>query len=87
MNSSYYVYENWTVRPKKAIVHSGNCSFCNSGRGIRQSTTGRNGRWHGPFRSLSDADQVAEATGHERTERCRICLGSPTNRRMRTGDN
>ena len=87
MNSSFCVYENWTSRPKKAIVHSGNCSFCNSGRGIHQRATRRNGRWHGPFHSLGDAHQAAEATGRERTESCRVCLGSSTNRLTPTGDN
>ena len=82
MSHSFYVYENWTVSPKKAIVHLGACSFCNSGRGVHQRASGRNGRWHGPYSSLlNEADQAAAATGRERREHCRFCLGKPANRR------
>ena len=84
MSNSFYVYENWRVSPKKAIVHLGACSFCNSGRGLHRRASGQNGRWHGPYSSLYDADQAAAATGHERREHCRFCLGDPASRRRLT---
>lgn len=59
--STYWVYENWTVRPKKAKVHIGQCSFCNEGRGTDRGARHRNGDWHGPLNSLRDALELATA--------------------------
>jgi hypothetical protein len=53
----YWVYENWTH--KRVRVHDANCSYCNDGRGIQASHSGRNDKWHGPFDERSTAFAVA----------------------------
>lgn len=59
----YWVYENWAAE-SKAVIHSGDCRFCNDGAGTGRNTRGdRNGRWHGPFASTLDAEGAAHATG------------------------
>ena len=62
---NYYVYRNWRVRPIKARIHLGSCSFCNWGKGTGRGTPGRNGKWHGPFEMFGQAYQFAAATGGE----------------------
>lgn len=67
---TYHVYENWTVH--KAKVHFSDCSFCNNGKGIHPDAGSYNGRWHGPFATLHEALQVAQATG-EPVSKCKFC--------------
>ena len=26
---NFYIYENWQAGPRKAVIHVGNCGFCN----------------------------------------------------------
>lgn len=80
---SYWVYESW-VAENKAVVHSSSCGFCNNGAGRGTNIHGdRNGRWTGPFGTLSDAACAAEATGRPtRQHRCvatsPVATSSPT---------
>jgi hypothetical protein len=52
---SFYVYQNWRVRPHKAMIHAGSCSFCSDGSGRRGDYGDENGKWHGPFDTLDQA--------------------------------
>lgn len=67
---TYHVYQNWTVH--KAKVHFSDCSFCNNAKGIHPDAGPNNGRWLGPFATLYEALQVAQATG-EPVSKCRFC--------------
>jgi hypothetical protein len=67
---TYRVYENWTVRPDKAIVHRSDCPYANDGP-IRSPT--KNGQWHGPFASYQEAFEAAEATRREDVRGCKYC--------------
>ena len=59
---NYWVYENWVAR-SKAVVHLGSCPFCNDGAGLGTNVRGeRNGKWHGPFQTIDEAQAVAAAT-------------------------
>jgi len=59
---SYWVYENWTAE-QKAVIHRGSCGFCNEGRGCHKHKLGeKNGRWHGPFETLANAEIEARKT-------------------------
>jgi hypothetical protein len=59
----YYAYENWRARGHKAVVHVASCAHCNHGKGLTTGTKpqiyrGRkreNGKWHGPFETLTGA--------------------------------
>ncbi|MGD0556209.1 MAG: hypothetical protein ABSA93_14675 [Streptosporangiaceae bacterium] len=57
---AFYVYENWTLR--KAVLHRGECRFCNHGRGQRASGETPNGKWHGPYVSedMARSDPAAQ---------------------------
>lgn len=68
---TYWVYDNWTIN--KARVHYGNCSYCNEGRGIHSSSSGKNSRWLGPFGAVDEADDVARRQKRAITDRCSVC--------------
>jgi len=70
---TYCVYENWTVRPDKAIVHRSDCPYAKGGP-VTPAT--RNGRWHGPFATVQEAFQAARRTGRTEVRGCKYC--SPT---------
>ena len=71
---SFYIYENW-VAENKAVIHRGECSFCNNGEGIHQNIRGeKNGRWHGPFDSYEEAREVAESLRNREVRGCKFCL-------------
>lgn len=60
----FWVYENWRARGHKAVLHRGQCLFCNDGRGLSgQGTSPDNGRWLGPFENIDQASQAAHNTG------------------------
>jgi len=67
----YYVYENWTAE-KKAVIHKGLCGNCNDGKGCHPNPLGnRNGKWHGPFNTLEEAESAARGTRRRiRRHRC-----------------
>ena len=70
---TYHVYENWTVRPKKARIHFSNCRYCNDGKGTNKpKKEGRNGRWLGPFDTFQEAQEAALRTGNKPSE-CKHC--------------
>lgn len=68
---SFWVYENWTH--EKAIVHNGDCSYCNDGRGIHGKSSDKNGEWHGPFTDRDAAFQRAKATKRDDVRSCKAC--------------
>lgn len=68
----YWVYENWTIRPQKAVIHDGACRHCQHGKGQHGTTNEANGRWHGPYDSMATANATALQTGWP-VRRCRIC--------------
>jgi hypothetical protein len=70
---TYRVYENWAVRPDKAIIHRSDCPYANGGP-VRPPT--RNGRWHGPFPTIHQALEAARRTGRTEVRGCKYC--SPT---------
>ena len=60
---SFYIYENWTAK-NEAVIHRGSCKYCNSGNGCHPNPLGnKNGKWHGPFTTLSIATAAARKTG------------------------
>ena len=57
--SEFHIYENWRARRHKAIIHRGSCGDCNDGHGKSGGTDSKNGRWHGPFPTLQQAQAVS----------------------------
>jgi hypothetical protein len=72
---SFWVYENWTA-DNKAVIHRGDCSFCNNGAGVHKvKTDGRNGRWHGPFTTCNAALKAAQNLKRA-VRKCKFCAPS-----------
>jgi len=58
---AFYVYQNWQAGPHKAVIHRGECAFCNDGQGRSGGYDPRHVMWHGPFTTIDDARQAARA--------------------------
>ncbi|MCY6371224.1 hypothetical protein [Clostridium ganghwense] len=70
----YYVYENWTA-DKKAVIHRGECRFCNNGKGTGKGTLGEsNGKWHGGYLKYQDAKKKAESLENREVRECKFCI-------------
>jgi len=67
---TYHVYENWMVR--KARVHFSDCRWCNHGKGVHPDPSRDRDRWLGPFATLDEALQAAQAT-REPVSKCKHC--------------
>ena len=68
---SYYVHEDDATSMAK--VHLGACSFCNHGRGMKDTRLPDN-RWHGPFPDRESANGRARATRKRDVAECKVCL-------------
>ena len=72
--TEYYFYHNWTAeKGGKAIIHRGDCSFCNNGRGIHNTGQTRNGQWIGPFNTKFYAIDKAKSVNAARVDLCKKC--------------
>lgn len=67
----YFVYENWTL--KRGRVHRAQCAQCNHGKGKHETDSGRNGKWHGPYRDRALAFKKAESLRHPDMKACGFC--------------
>lgn len=70
--ATFWAYENWVADGHKALVHRGECGFCNYGAGVHGGGQTRNGRLLGPFSSTEDAIAAAERAG-ARVRECTRC--------------
>src|SRR5215813_12024128 len=57
----FFVYENWTAGPRKIVLHRSSCGQCNHGKGRPAGHDANHARWHGPYTTLGDARQAAQA--------------------------
>jgi hypothetical protein len=56
----------------KARVHFSDCPYCNNGKGIHPNASRSYDRWLGPFATLEEALQAAQAT-REPVSKCKKC--------------
>lgn len=68
---AYFIYENWQAGPHKAVLHHGDCGFCNEGKGLAGGSDPHHGRWHGPFQALRQAEARQARMHVEVRKRCR----------------
>jgi hypothetical protein len=54
----FYIYENWQAGPHKAKIHRDSCGQCKDGRGKAGGYDPAHAKWHGPFRTLTQARDV-----------------------------
>lgn len=72
---TYYIYENWTAGPHKAVVHCAGCMYCNHGLGQSKGGYDRaHGKWHGPYDDLSAARQAQQQLGVVKRPDCGHCM-------------
>jgi len=57
---SFYVYENWSAGPHKAVLHRSSCGHCSNGKARPAGHSANHARWHGPYATLSEARQVTQ---------------------------
>src|SRR5215469_5982997 len=57
---SFFVYENWSAGPHKAVLHRSNCGQCNNGKARPAGHSANHARWHGPYGTLAEARQVTQ---------------------------
>jgi 4-hydroxy-tetrahydrodipicolinate synthase len=57
--TEFYVYENWLAGPHKVVLHRGTCGQCNHGKGRPAGHDANHARWHGPYRTLAEAREMA----------------------------
>jgi len=56
--TEFYVYENWSAGPHKAILHRASCGQCSSGKGRPTGHDPNHSRWHGPYSNLAEAREA-----------------------------
>src|SRR6266852_1613785 len=57
---SFYVYENWSAGPHKAVLHRSACGQCNNGKARPAGHSANHAQWHGPYATLAEARQVTQ---------------------------
>jgi 4-hydroxy-tetrahydrodipicolinate synthase len=58
--AGFFVYENWSAGPHKAVLHRSNCGQCSSGKARPAGHSANHARWHGPYSSLAEARQITQ---------------------------
>jgi 4-hydroxy-tetrahydrodipicolinate synthase len=57
---TFYVYENWSAGPHKAVLHRSTCGQCSNGKARPAGHSANHARWHGPYSTLAEARQVTQ---------------------------
>lgn len=57
----FYIYESWAAGPHKIVLHRGSCGQCNQGKGRPAGHDANHSRWHGPFTTLGQGRDAAQA--------------------------
>ena len=79
MEEKFVVYENWRVRPKKAMVHKASCGHANESHQRIEpnwliNNHDPNDRWFGYFNSLNEAIAFGALLPERQLKICRTCL-------------
>jgi 4-hydroxy-tetrahydrodipicolinate synthase len=59
--TEFYIYENWAAGPHKVVLHRSSCGQCSHGKGRPAGHDANHARWHGPYSTLAETRQVAQA--------------------------
>lgn len=71
---AWFIYENWQAGPRKAVIHSANCPYCNGGLGRSNGGYGRaHAKWHGPYGNVDIAREAQRRMQAEPRE-CGYCM-------------
>jgi 4-hydroxy-tetrahydrodipicolinate synthase len=61
VGSPFFIYENWAAGPHKIVLHRGSCGQCSQGKGRPSGHDVNHAKWHGPYATLPEARDVAQA--------------------------
>jgi len=67
----FWVYEHFAN--KRARIHTGDCRYCNHGKGVGGDQTNNDDKWHGPFDTFAEADKKAASLKQKDTRACGVC--------------
>ena len=67
----FYIHED--SKNKKVRVHMGSCRHCKEGKGLPTSHAAGS-RWHGPYGTVEEAQEVAKTIASKDTRFCGHCL-------------
>jgi len=71
----YWVREKWKEKGYMAVIHSAECCHCKNGtEPLPQKERDQEERWHGPFKSIKEAEKYAANKISDRIKRHRCCL-------------
>ncbi|MFZ0805985.1 MAG: 4-hydroxy-tetrahydrodipicolinate synthase [Candidatus Sulfotelmatobacter sp.] len=59
--ADFFIYENWAAGPKKIVLHRGSCGQCSHGKGRPAGHDANHARWHGPYGTLTETREAAQA--------------------------
>ena len=82
MEEKFVVYENYRVRPQKAVVHNSNCSCANREQSIDLKIDDNflfnmhepNDRWYGYFKSINENMAFGSLLPNRQFKLCGVCL-------------
>jgi len=57
---AFFIYENWSAGPHKAVLHRSACGQCSNGKGRPAGHSADHARWHGPYATLAEARQITQ---------------------------
>lgn len=70
--NTFWIYEN--IPSKTAVIHKAECTHCNDGVGTQKNIhRGRNGKWHGRFKTNDEAEKFASTINNRRIINCGHC--------------
>lgn len=61
---NFFVYENWSAGPHKAVLHRSSCGQCNGGKARPAGHSNNQARWLGPYATLAEARQTIQSLPH-----------------------
>ena len=61
---NFFVYENWSAGPHKAVLHRSSCGQCNAGKARPAGHSNGQARWLGPYSTLAEARQTIQTLPH-----------------------
>ncbi|WP_286829242.1 hypothetical protein [Kordiimonas sp. UBA4487] len=76
---SWWLYQNWRAGRHKAVLHAGDCRFCNHGMGVSGGHANPlNGVWIGPFHKQKDAEDKQRTLPVQVRQKCSFCAKPET---------
>ena len=57
---TFFVYENWSAGPHKAVLHRSACGQCSNGKARPTGHSPNHAKWHGPYTTLAEARQITQ---------------------------